>query len=308
MIDTVNRTFYKAFGFILSSEIPLPELPKVNEQVVADIEIRLGDLSKLWSELVAPHKKIVVKENLVIFEASDTAKFCIQDGKRIIVSPLKGCDEDEMRLFILGTCMGALLMQRKILTLHGSAVVIDGKAYGFIGNSGAGKSTLALAFLNNGYQLLSDDLIAIIPSHDKTPLVMPAYPQQKLWQETLQEFRMETSLYRPLFQRETKYAIPVSSKFSAEPARLAGLFEIVTTESGKLEIYSIDKLQRLQTLLLHTYRNFFIARSGLTEWHFHTSVSIVNQMEFYQVRRPTTGFSAPHLVPLILTTLRKEAS
>ena len=38
--------------------------------------------------------------------------------------------------------MGALLMQRKILPLHGSAIAIDGKAYAFVGDSGAGKSTL----------------------------------------------------------------------------------------------------------------------------------------------------------------------
>ena len=73
--------------------------------------------------------------------------FCIQEGKRIIVSPIEGSDEDEIRLYILGTCMGAILMQRKILPLHGSAVAIDGKAYAIVGDSGAGKSTLASAFL-----------------------------------------------------------------------------------------------------------------------------------------------------------------
>ena len=57
--------------------------------------------------------------------------------------------------------MGAILMQRKILPLHGSAIAIDGKAYAIVGDSGAGKSTLASAFLNKGYQLLSDDVIAV---------------------------------------------------------------------------------------------------------------------------------------------------
>ena len=63
---------------------------------------------------------------------------------------------------------GALLMQRKILPLHGSAVAIDGKAYAIVGDSGAGKSTLASAFLNKGYQLLSDDVIAVSLSQMKT--------------------------------------------------------------------------------------------------------------------------------------------
>ena len=78
--------------------------------------------------------------------------------------------------------MGALLMQRKILPLHGSAIAIDGKAYALIGDSGAGKSTLASAFLNKGYQLLSDDVIAVSLLNKKyCQLFIPSYPQQKLW-------------------------------------------------------------------------------------------------------------------------------
>ena len=75
-------------------------------------------------------------------------------------------DEDVIRLYILGTCMGAILMQRKILPLHGSAIEIDGKAYAIVGDSGAGKSTLASAFLKQGYQLVSDDVIAVSLSQE----------------------------------------------------------------------------------------------------------------------------------------------
>ena len=75
-----------------------------------------------------------------------------KDGNKIIVSPLDEIDEDVIRLYILGTCMGAILMQRKILPLHGSAIAINGKAYAIVGDSGAGKSTLASAFLKKGYQ------------------------------------------------------------------------------------------------------------------------------------------------------------
>ena len=112
--------------------------------------------------------------------------------------------------------MGALLIQRKIVPLHGSAIEIDGKAYAVIGESGAGKSTLASAFLSQGYKLLSDDVIAVTFSQNQTPFVIPAYPQQKLWQTSLDQFEMEASNFRPIIEREAKYAIPVSTKFSSE--------------------------------------------------------------------------------------------
>ena len=56
---------------------------------------------------------------------------------------------------------GCNINAKKNFPLHGSAIAIDGKAYAIVGDSGAGKSTLASAFLNQGYQLLSDDVIAV---------------------------------------------------------------------------------------------------------------------------------------------------
>ena len=76
--------------------------------------------------------------------------------------------------------MGIILMQRKILPLHGSAVAIDGKAYAFIGESGAGKSTLAAAFMNKGYELMTDDIVAISFKHNEIPIVTPAYASKTL--------------------------------------------------------------------------------------------------------------------------------
>lgn len=307
MIDTVKKVVYKAFGLKIWSDMVLPELVKSSEQEDnIDMVIEVADLSKRWSELATPPKKTVVTGNLFMFQLPNIATFAVQDGKRIIVSPMQGSDESQIRLYILGTCMGALLMQRKVLPLHGSAVAINGKAYAFIGESGAGKSTLASAFLRLGYPLISDDVIAISLSSDRTPLVMPSYPQQKLWQESLKEFDMETKHYRPIYQRETKYSVPVPSHFSAESLPLAGVYELVKTEKENIEIQRIEKLERLNTLFRHTYRNFLIPRLGLMEWHFNTSARIVNHFELYQLSRPASRFTASHLASLILKTIQKE--
>ena len=96
--------------------------------------------------------EFVINKGLVMFQVPDIAIFAIQDGNKIFVSPMKEYEEDMIRLWILGTCMGAILMQRKVYPLHGSAVIINGKAYAFVGDSGAGKSTLASAFIQQGYQ------------------------------------------------------------------------------------------------------------------------------------------------------------
>lgn len=306
MINAANKVNYKAFGLRIVSEIQMPELtPIIEQNDMVDIVIRKGDLTKLWST-IGKQGKFVVKENLVIFQVLNTATFCIEEGESVIVSPMNGVGEDKIRLYILGTCMSILLMQRKVLPLHGSAVAIDGKAYAIVGDSGAGKSTLASAFLSKGYQLLSDDVIAISLSHKKTPFVTPSYPQQKLWQESLNEFGMETVHYRPLFERETKYAVPVSTNFYTEPLPLAGVIELVKTENENIEIHSIEKLERLHTLFLQTFRNFLIPRLGLVGWHFAMSVDVINRIDMFQLQRPISRFTAHDLVSVILSSLNKE--
>ncbi|WP_459500044.1 aldolase [Bacillus sp. C1] len=307
MIDTVGKMAYKAFGLRIVSEIPLPELLQMSEQKgMADITIEIADLSGQWRKYTAgQQQRFVVDENLVMFQVPHTAIFAIQEGKKIIFSPMVGAEEAKIRLYLLGTCMGALLMQRKILPLHGSVVAINGKAYALVGDSGAGKSTLASTFLSKGYQLLSDDVIAVSLSHENTPVVMPSYPQQKLWQESLNELGMETTHYRPLFERETKYAVPVPSQFFANPLPLAGVIELVKTKDESIEMIRIEGLERLHALFRHTFRNFLIQRLGLMEWHFTTSINTINKIDIFQLQRPTSRFTAPELVSLIISSLHE---
>lgn len=307
MEKVANDVIYKAFGFSVKSTIPFPELLVVdNDGDTLDIEIGLKDLSNLWLELSDSQSRFIMNETLVMFKVHDTAIFLIEEGRRITVSPLNEYKEDVIRLYLLGSCMGAILMQRGILPLHGSAVAINGKTYAIIGDSGAGKSTLASAFLHKGYQLLTDDVIGVYFTEENVPMVMPSYPQQKLWQESLDELGIDNKDFRPIYQRETKFTIPIKNQFSSIPLPLAGLFELVLTENEEIELKQIEGLSRLQTLLIHTYRNSLIQNLGLTNWHFTKSTKIINQVNMYQLRRPKNTFTANELVSIILSCINKE--
>ncbi|MBD1378843.1 aldolase [Metabacillus arenae] len=302
---------YHTFGFTIRSEMMFPELvipdSKTKRDQIGEISVEEADLSKRWSELAGTNQSFIASGNSVLFRVPNTAVFCVEDGKRILYSPFIGVDENKLRLYILGSCMGILLMQRKILPLHGSVIKMNGKAIAIIGESGAGKSTLASAFIRYGYKLLTDDVIAVSFSNENLPMVTASYPQQKLWEESLNQFGMNVSQYRPLFERETKYAVPVRSNFYSEPLPLAGVFELIKTDKDQIGIQPINKLERLRTLYTHTYRNFLIPKLGLMNWHFQTAANLSNQIEMYQLQRPLTGFTAPQLVDLVLNTIKEEA-
>lgn len=307
MIGTLKCFFYKSFGLAIRSEIPLSELIPLNsDEDKHDVSVEVSDLSSKWSTVKKGGYFVDNNNNLVMFHVPDTAIFCIKDGNKIIVSPIKGYQEDKIRLYVLGTCMGVLLMQRKVLTLHGSAIAINGMAYAIIGHSGAGKSTLASAFINKGYQLLSDDLVPVQVSAEGVPYVIPSYPQQKLWQESLQEFGMKTIDYRPLFERETKFAVPVKSSFLDETLPLAGVFELAITENSNISLNRIESLARFSTLFNHTFRHTLIPRLDLIEWHFKESARLLKEVKVFQLRRPNLGFTAHELVTNILELIEKE--
>ncbi|MGP4067335.1 aldolase [Halobacillus sp. B29] len=299
---------YQAFGLNIKSEVLLQELLVTKEKKRnIDVSVHIHDLEDCWAS-VNNGKKTVVKKDSLLFKVKNTGIFFIEKGNKILVSPLGDFDQKKLSLYILGSCIGAILLQRKILPLHGSAIAIDGKAYAIVGDSGAGKSTLASAFLKKGYQLLSDDVIPVSFSGEGVPMVTPAYPQQKLWQESLDQFEMKAKDYQPIFNRETKFKIPVEDKFAAEPLPLAGVIELSKTEEGQIKFEPIQSLERLSTLYKHTYRNFIIPRAGLTEWHFQTSAKIISQIEMHKLQRPVSTFSAHELTDVILSSIYKEAN
>ncbi|MFJ7756089.1 aldolase [Peribacillus muralis] len=302
MLNTDKTYAYTTFGLTIASDMLLPELEKASCNLTdsgADFHIRRQDLAKEWGETDPLDRKgFIVEENRVMFEVPELAVFSIEGGKTITVSFSEEENEDRVRLYILGSCMGIMLMQRKVLALHGSAIAIDGKAYVFIGESGAGKSTLASSFMKQGYKLLSDDIVAL-SMKEGIPWVTPSYPQQKLWLESIQAFEMKATDYEPLFDRITKFSIPVRADFQNTPMPLGGIFELSCEDVEAIEFHPVKKLHRLKVLYTHTYRRSILERMGMMAWHFTYCAECLPSVSIYRIIRPTSAFTAHDLVDII---------
>lgn len=299
------KTYYKAFGLQIESEYALPELSVSKQSEMVDVKIEMKDLTSVWLQ----HQKesnLVIDNRNVMFQIANTATYFVKDGKTIIVSPADGADERKVRLFILGTCMGIILMQRNILPLHGSAVSINGYVYAIVGESGAGKSTLASALIKKGYPLLSDDVIAVSLDEDNFPIVTPSYPQQKLWQESLDHFGMNSDELSPIFARETKFSVPVHRYFQPQAQRLMGVFELTIKDHGPVEWKTVNSLDRFRLLGEHTYRQYLLEHLGLLEWHFKMMSEIIKKVTLFRISRPTDSFTAHTITNLIENIVKKE--
>jgi hypothetical protein len=146
---------------------------------------------------------------------NDIGCFRITDGDRIAWQrEADSVSDQDIRTFLLGSAVGALLIQRGMLVLHGNALEKNGQAIVCMGHSGAGKSTLAYALMQQGWRLLADDLVAITPQGR----VLPGIPRIKLWHDATKAFGLDPDTLPPIRQGMHKYLVMGDALRRAEQA------------------------------------------------------------------------------------------
>lgn len=185
-----NLHRYRAFGLTIFSEIDLPELPSIPETALrleTDLTItRLDAQSNGWSPIISDIPRVTSGSEWAELDFPGAGRFRVDAGACKIechVSPQSG---DLVRLPLLGPVMATFLHLSGKLVLHASAVENETGAIAFLGDKGAGKSTTAVAFIRNGFRLVTDDLLACQPRNPTGFGCSYAYPQLKLTPDTHQ--------------------------------------------------------------------------------------------------------------------------
>ncbi|WP_160032899.1 aldolase [Paenibacillus sp. An7] len=313
-MNGLNKKYlYRAFGLKIWSEIPLPELIDIEltSSNEVDIHIELGNLEDIAEDWNIAEQNFQYRNAALLFEIPDLALFEVSGGRRVLISPKNGVSGVSMariRLYLLGTCMGAILMQRGTLPLHGSAVMIGQSAYAFLGDSGVGKSTLSAALANQGYPLLSDDVVAVHYTKGFAgPIVSPAYPQQKLNAYSMDMLQMESAGFEVIMD-EFKYAVPRRDKFYVDDVPLAGVFELLPTTENNITVEPIYALSGIHLLQAHTYRLALIKRMSMLQWHFSSVTQLAGVLPMNRISRPLDGRTVHNLVDTVLQTVNKGVS
>lgn len=295
---------YSAWGIKIASELPLPELTTANGPPDVTITIREGP-----PKLEDPGHGIVNCRSLpgeFHMRVRNTAEYYVIRGSKVTIVPLKEYNENETRLFLLGSGFGALLQQRGFLTLHGSCVEIGGQGVIFTGMSGAGKSTLAAAFYQGGHRIINDDVCAIKVGQECFPVVFPGFPSLKLWKDAAEKLGRETDGLFPLLHGYDKYRLNAELNYSGQPIRLGKIFILNTHESPGISSKEIMGLPKLEALLTNTYRYTFLKGQDLESSHFRQCVSVANDVRVYNIFRPESLFMIDRLMETITEICRVD--
>ena len=294
---------YRAFGLNLQSEIPLAEL-EPSDFEKADVSIRLGGVDPVSSAGQA--RRMEVAGDQFLLDKDGVARFRAENGGSITVEPYPRARMEEITMYLMGSCMGAILLQRRIFPVHGSCLRAGNAGIILTGKSGAGKSTIAAGFLARGCQILADDVSAVRLDAGGRPVVSPSYPGQKLWEDAagrMEGVREKTPLYRNQ-EGESKFAVRRDDCFCRESVPLAAVYEIISCQVPDVTLTEIKGAEKVDVLLNNIYRKTIARRMGLAGWCCLNGMAIAQSLKVYRVVRPAGVHLEKQIVEIILDSQR----
>lgn len=293
---------YHTFGLNIQSAIELPELLKLENTTSFDVTISIGKTPNSLANFQKKGVAFEIAENEFLLDLKNIGRFYVVNGNIITIEPAKNADFDDIRLFLLGSCFGAVLHQRKTLAMHASAIVHEGKAVLFTGISGAGKSTTANAFRLQGYKMLTDDVCPVVFKNNQ-PFALPGYPQSKLWEDSLEELEVDFQHLKFVRQGINKRAIPIIDEFVTEPLQIKALYVLYAHNKDEIKLINLEGAERFRAIKNMTYRNYLMRGLGMQPYHFMNGSQLANSIPIKYILRSQT-FCLPEVIELITQDLK----
>jgi len=296
---TVAHWNYRYAGLCIVSELQIPEWKIFEENEPscgADATISLEGapnsanchLSASW--LVPDDFQLSVPQ---------TGIYRVMNGRKIAIAPMPKANENEVRLFLLGSAWGALCCQRGMLALHASVVQVGKSAVAFCGASGAGKSTLAAQLIARGYPFVGDDLCCFDLA-SSVPRVYPSAPRLKLWREAFGELGWDNDgLVRDYFREDKFYkemtGIEKSGMKQSLPVRAIYILE--WADPGLKRMTGLNALSRL--IQAATYHPEFINGAERIEAYWEQCAQLARGTPIWELRRPRDWKAADEPIALM---------
>ncbi len=282
-------TLRRVYGLSIASDLDLPELHAIASDDEPDIQITHGAVPDL-AETDPNHIRAYVegKPGHLLLDIPGKLRMQISGGRSITYSRYPAVPDEELRLFLLGSGMGALLMQRGHIVVHGNAIVMEqlGGAAICIGDSGAGKSTTAIAMMQRGHRILADDVCPLTSEG----VALSGMPRAKLWEETAQNLSIDTGPLERLRADDAKFNLPLGAAHCTEPQPARIFFELVPGDIDTVSVTPLDGADKFTVLRNNIYRADYLGPLGLEARYLQSVARIASNTPLFRVARPRAGF------------------
>ncbi len=280
-----NHT-YKVFELeILSTNIELPELQR-SEKNVHDVEIIKSSrrLIKSQSNYKKIYKNLFINENELVLNVSNIAVFKVESGNKIFWNNYQSSfSEDSIRAYLLGSAMGAILIQRGNIVIHANALTKDSKTIICAGNGGDGKSTLAYSLMRQGWKLLSDDLVALSDDF----CVLPGIPRIKLWDDAISYYGIEKNYLKRVREDMKKYQLTGDCVKSAyKKSKVNAIYVLNNEENIIVKNEILSQKEKFLKVHNHIYRPLYVNGFNKEANYFKKLTKLTKDLPVYNLSLP----------------------
>lgn len=295
---------YQAYQLTITSELALPELIPLTGQTTTDVVIRFRQLAPIDAKTMPQAGPFCwANQQALRLNIPNVAQFEVLHGNEILIDPAPSADEDSIRVFLLGSALGALLLQRQLLVLHGNAIQIGNQCMICVGPSGVGKSTLAAGFMARGYPVLADDVVPI----NQEGMALPGFPRIKLWQDMAEKLAIETASLRRIRPEMNKFNYPVPRHHSPQqPLPVRWIYILQLEHEDDISIEPINGIHMFIPLKKNCYRPRFINGMELHAEHLTAIGKLAGQIRLARLSRPKRGFTLDAMIDAILSDIGQQ--
>ena len=285
---------YIAFGLTIDSPIPLPEALPAGPGALADVVVNCGEPAgelqkdsnfdrvrekRLWWQGIPDENHMLINTKSGLFE--------IKNGNEINICLYPDVDMEQARVYLLGSAMGAVQVQRGRIPIHGGAVAAARGVMIITGVQGAGKSTMTSAFVRNGFSYLTDDVSSVSLENGRA-IVVPAYPQRKLVRDACAPLGYVPGDLVLVDGSRDKFAVRDRDSWRPANAELWGIIELYPAGEGEgVTVSPVVGHSKLACVTRNLYRMWMHLPGGAIKPEvFKKILTIAAQAEIYRVRVP----------------------
>ncbi|GAB5445412.1 hypothetical protein [Gymnodinialimonas sp.] len=297
---TTPSHHYQAYGLSIDSDLELPELLPDAARATP-----VGALVTIRAESVPPaglegathtteHLQCTPKS--VWLNIPNVGRMIIRDGCEIGYELAAGVTYANMRVYLLGSGLGTLLIQRGLIVMHGNAIDMGTGCLTCVGLSGVGKSTTATGMMQRGYPLIADDVCPV----DAQRRVIPGMPHVKIWQETADALGILTPDLPAVAPDLPKYRLPMRAAFSDQPLPLRLLVELCPSDVTEVHVTPVTGPKKIALIQQNMYRYQIVHGMQLGAVSFRHAAERFSGVKAFRVERPAEGFDLDNLLDTLV--------